>query len=966
VKLKRAEFLLVAIACHLQGYIVVAGAADFPDYYYPNPGISTNGIVRAVFFFDGKLYVGGNFTRVTDKNGTYNRTDCAAYDTATGLVTSFKANTNTGTVRAIAAGNGKLFVGGSFTQINQVSCSKVAALDPASGAVATGFRKNAGTIDGTVWALAVSDSALYIGGSFTSVGGYSRYNMASLNAASGALDQSFDPSPSDPLVDSTSSGTPGGVYSLAIHPKNPKIIFVGGNFQSIAGLTDRKFLAALNSDGTPGPVFQGMDQYPVIDLDAYGSFCYVGAGGYSNRVLSFGIDSDPYIRQWRSVWVNGDVQAVAYARQGYVFFGCHDGIFDSTDDSRLGVLDAKTGKIYDAYPPMNSFFGVRAIDAVDNCLAVGGEFTKMNGISQKYLAVFTKFPFSFDSVYAPAIPGLAYPSDSMNGIAVAPVLSWNFAAHAATYELQVARDPQFSNLAVTRNGLTAYRLRCTGLDNSTEYWWRVRARNAAGVSDWSAIWLFITLPGRRDIPVLSYPADGAIHQPTAFDLAWHQSGSARSYRLQLSESSDFTTSVIDREGIIDTTFALSGLANTTAYFWRVKAMTAGGESDWSAIWKFITLPGRNDIPALSYPVDGATDQPVAFDFCWHPNGSALSYGIQLSQASDDTTLLIDQSGIVDTSFGIAGLANNTAYYWRVNARTAGGITDWASAGFRTIVGAAPAPRGIAPADNALQIILQPAFRWASAEGAACYRVQVSMDSIFAATTFDTSGLTDTSIVVTGLAEDTRYFWRINGSNVGGGAWSQPMRFTTVYPLPLTPLPITPAAGSIATTDSLRLIWNRSAPHVTKYWIEIAHDTLMREAFIDSMIVDTEFIRYHLDNKKEFWWRVRAHNETGWGAFSKMSYFKTAFPPLWVKRFSLDKITLSGRYGSITYGLAKQCDVRMELFDLSGKSVWKIVWENRSPGLYTENLSSRPLPVGSYLLYFKAGHFTKTGNAILVR
>ncbi|MBN1306356.1 MAG: hypothetical protein JXA18_00460 [Chitinispirillaceae bacterium] len=1066
MKPRHAEFLLLVsvgvISYIVDGSLAATVAAESPDYYYPNPDISTNGIVRAVLFYGGTLYVGGNFTRVTDKNGTHNRTDLAAYDTTTGRVTGFRANTNTGLVRAIVAGNGKLFVGGSFTRINGESCSKVAALDPTSGAVLTEFRNNEGTIDGTVQALAVSDTALYIGGNFSTVDGYPRSYLAALDADNGVLDQQFDPSPSDPFDDS--GKTPGGIYALEMHPDNPRIVFAGGNFLTVAGMTNQPYLIALHSDGTPGPVFQGLGSlhYPVMDLDAHGSFCYAGIGGWGNRVMSFRIDSVPYTRQWRSVWVNGDVQAIAYARQGYVYFGCHDGVLDSMDNFRLAVLNATTGTIYDIYPPMNSFFGVRALDITDNCLAAGGEFTRMNEITQRYLALFTKFPFSFDSILPPAVPTLVYPPDSMTGIYVVPTMRWNFAPYAATYELQVAEDPEFSNLIVSSSGLTEYRQRCSGLENNTEYWWRVRAHNAAGVSDWSMIrffitmpgrgdipvpsspanwaisqpleldlswycsasarsyrlqfsasydfadtmidregiidtsfnvsglahtteyywrvdaltaggetdwsdtWKFTTLPGQEDIPALAAPADQTISQPIELDLMWYRSVSARSYRVQLSESSDFADTMIDWEGIIDTSLNVSGLAYTTAYYWRVDALTAGGETDWSAIRKFTTLPGNNDIPALASPADGAANQPVAFDFTWHPSRAALSYCLQLSMVSDEAKSILDISDIFDTSFAVSGLVNNTVYYWRVNAQTAGGATGWASARFQTIVAAPTSLQCTVPADNASQLILQPMLQWRSVVDAAVYRVQVSTDSAFAATICDTSGLTDTSFVLSGLAEDTRYFWRVNCSNIAGEAWSPVMRFTTIYPLPFTPIPVAPAPGCVARADSLRLVWHKSEPHVTKYWIEIAHDTAMSDPFVDSMVADTEFIRRQLDDKKEFWWRVRSYNETGWSAFSETRYFRTLFPPYWEQRFSLDKFAFSGRYASIVYSLAEACDVRIELFDLRGKSLRTIILEQQSPGLYREHLPSLPFSVGTYLLSFRAGHFAKTAVATLVR
>jgi hypothetical protein len=957
------------IACAITIPVAFAGTPEFPDYYYPNPAIYTNGIVRAVLFYNGILYVGGNFTKVSDKNGTYNRTDLAAYDTATGLVTDFTANTNTGTVRAIAACKGKVYVGGSFTQVNRVSRSKVAALDPTSGAVITEFRNDGGTIDSAVWAVAASDSAVYIGGSFTSVDGTPRHYMAALNATSGTLDQRFDPNPSDPFYDT--GKTPGGVFALAMHPNNPKIVFMGGNFQTVAGLTGRKYLCALNSDGTPGPVFQGMDQLhsPVMNMDVYGSYCFAALGGFSNRVICFRIDGTSYTRLWRSVWVNGDVQAVAYTPQGYVYFGCHDGVLDSMDDNRLAVLNATTGKIYDIYPQMNSFFGVRALDMAGSWLAVGGEFTQMNGLSQQYLAIFNKFPFSSGQIQPPAIPALFDPPDSAVGVTLSPYLQWRFAGHAETYEVQVATDPQFANRIYGKTGITEYRQRCTGLKNATEYFWRVRATNSVGTSDWSETWVFGTIPSSKDIPLLAFPADSALNQPLTVPLGWHPTSSARSYRLQFSEVPDLTTQVFDTMGIADTSFTVSGLANDRMYYWRVNAMTVGGESGWSIPWAFITMPGVIEIPVLSQPPDGALAQPVTVTIRWHHVNTAQSYGMQFSNTSDfdPLTLILDLKGIPDTCFTIAGLANAATYYWHVNAATLKSESEWSTPWrFSTISSRiVKAPLCIAPVDNASQCLLQLLLQWENVEDAVSYRVQVATDSAFTALICDTAGFIDTSVIITGLMEDTRYFWRVNCSNDAGALWSVPMRFRTVYPLPYAPLLIAPASGRLATADSLRLVWKKSVPYVTKYRIEIASDSTMLAPLIDTITADTEYVQYHLDDKSVYWWRVQAYNESGGSSYSETRYFKTDFTPQ-RPQFFLEKVFLAQGRVSIAYSISQPSDIRLELFDLRGKTAGKIIRKNMTAGLHKDRFPARKATAGTYLLSCKIGSSVSIAYVNLVK
>src|SRR5439155_2097928 len=85
------------------------------------------------------------------------------------------------TVAALALQNGKLFVGGDFSNIGGQPRSRIAALDSASGAVLPwGPEAN-----GTVSVLLVADEKVYAGGYFTSIGGQPRNRVAVLDANSG-------------------------------------------------------------------------------------------------------------------------------------------------------------------------------------------------------------------------------------------------------------------------------------------------------------------------------------------------------------------------------------------------------------------------------------------------------------------------------------------------------------------------------------------------------------------------------------------------------------------------------------------------------------------------------------------------------------------------------------------------------------------------------------------------------------
>lgn len=80
------------------------------------------------------------------------------------------------------------------------------------------------------------------------------------------------------------------------------------------------------------------------------------------------------------------------------------------------------------------------------------------------------------------VPQLDKPKDTFEEIIEDVRLDWHPVPGAATYDLQVALDPDFVNYAYTATGLrgTAYSPPTTL--NNDEFWWRVRAVDAAGVA----------------------------------------------------------------------------------------------------------------------------------------------------------------------------------------------------------------------------------------------------------------------------------------------------------------------------------------------------------------------------------------------------------------------------------------------------------------------------------------------------
>jgi hypothetical protein len=109
-----------------------------------------------------------------------------------------------------------------------------------------------------------------------------------------------------------------------------------------------------------------------------------------------------------------------------------------------------------------------------------------------------------------SVPVLSSPANAATGVSTSPTLSWNASTGADSYQAQVSTSSGFSTTVFDKSGITTTSTAVAGLANGTVYYWRARATNSAGSSDWSAVWSFTTAPAEST-------SDGTL---IAFGSAW--------------------------------------------------------------------------------------------------------------------------------------------------------------------------------------------------------------------------------------------------------------------------------------------------------------------------------------------------------------------------------------------------------------------------------------------------------------
>ncbi len=186
-------------------------------------------------------------------------------------------------------------------------------------------------------------------------------------------------------------------------------------------------------------------------------------------------------------------------------------------------------------------------------------------------------------------------------------------------------------------------------------------------------------------------------------------------------------------------------------------------------------------PILISPANDTTGVPTTRYVFWNGSAVASTYRIQISTESDFSTKVKDT--VLPTPYcKYVGLSETTKYYWRVAASNIVGTSSWSEVwNFTTIKNPQKPeiPTLLSPAKDSTQVLQSRDLVWNNVPGAETYRVQLSSDSSFISTVVDQAGIIGTSATFSGLAQKTRYFWRVNATNtVGTSSWSEVWGFTT--------------------------------------------------------------------------------------------------------------------------------------------------------------------------------------------
>lgn len=445
----------------------------------------TDGTVNAIVATNGVVYVGGQFSYVYAPGEKV-----ASYDLFTGTQDrEFPSVLGSAINVILADGNGGWFLGGRFSEVGGVVRSNLAhvlsdhSVDPA-------FQPNP---NDAVHALALTEGTLLVGGEFSMIGGEWRQRLAAVELTNNQ-------------VTAWAPAADGSIEALLVWEN---VVFAGGYFSQLGG-QPRHHLAALDlATGITTPWNANADG-AVLALEVMNDRLL--AGGFFN-VIDFqprnglaALDlNSGHATEWNPDPQGGKVTSLG-ALCNQVYVGGYFTNLGGASRLRLGAVDGNSGLATSWNPAVDRYYSgniesyVTSLAIFGEKLFVGGQFSRIGGQARRDLAVVDagsgavlNWSASADGgVSALAVSERAVVAGfqaSPNGVvrqnlaafdeATGRLTDWNPASDAAVFALVVAGDRVFAGGNFTNAGGAVHQ-RLVALDRSTGQAianWNVTANN---------------------------------------------------------------------------------------------------------------------------------------------------------------------------------------------------------------------------------------------------------------------------------------------------------------------------------------------------------------------------------------------------------------------------------------------------------------------------------------------------------
>jgi len=172
-------------------------------------------------------------------------------------------------------------------------------------------------------------------------------------------------------------------------------------------------------------------------------------------------------------------------------------------------------------------------------------------------------------------------------------------------------------------------------------------------------------------------------------LTWTDNATNEAYFILERSADGITYTDVAHPAANATTYAdNAGLVPNTTYYYRLKAITGDEGSSFSnpASIKTPALPSAPQVAATPTPANNLQYTELAagaLTLKWTGSPNTTTYSVYFGSSPTTLSKLADVPYAAAPSFPVTGLADNTVYYWRVDASNNKGTADGPTWSFRT-------------------------------------------------------------------------------------------------------------------------------------------------------------------------------------------------------------------------------------------------------------------------------------------
>jgi uncharacterized protein YjdB len=592
--------------------------------------------------------------------------------------------------------------------------------------------------------------------------------------------------------------------------------------------------------------------------------------------------------------------------------------------------------------------------------------------------------WNFKTVQASTIPEIPKPISPVNGskdLSSTVVLEWSNVIDAKTYRVQVAKDESFSSMVYDIYNLTSPKVEIKNLQSGSAFSWRVLATNDAGSSNFSSAWTFATksILTTAVIPVTGIsvnPTTASLEISKSLQLSAIVSPSDASNKLVSWTSSDVSIASISATGLVSgiksgtvTITAKSQDGNFTA---TSKITVSNSVPLGISGFTLVNADSDSDISTISNGTIIDINQITGLNLNIRANTNPATVGSVSIKLTGPVSETIIENAIPYSLFGdskgnyngkILPEGNYTLEAIPYSEPDLGGtkgnvLSIGFSIGQKAI--APTAPKLSSPTNNSTGLPTTLKLSWTAVSTAQSYMVEVSKNSDFSSLVASSKSLTGNEFNVTGLQEDTSYFWRVRASNSAGNSpYSTVWTFKTIKTIatPAIPTLLNPSNGAKETSTTPSLQWNAVTGAKT-YRVQISRESNFATLILDNAALTTNSIQVNnLLAGVTYYWRVQASNEAGNSNFSATWAFSTKPSIIAVSGISLSPATA-------TLGVSKSLQLSATVSPLTATN--KVVsWSSLDPTIATVNATGlvTGIKAGTTRVTVKTqdGNFTATSQ-----